>query len=94
MCATSQTNQARRPAAGDGEADAGVVQCLNGGLRGLRQHLLLADEGAVDIRYHQRDLAFFAHLRLCLFAQSKRRRARPSRASSSSAAAGPLLPAA
>ena len=85
---------ARRPTAGDGEADAGAVQRLNGGLRALRQNLLFGHERAVNIRSHQGDLASFAHLRLRVFGQARGRQARPSRASSSSAAAGPLLPAA
>src|SRR5205814_8786119 len=83
-----------RSAAGTrlGEADAGAMKRLNGSLRALRQHLLLGDERAVEIRNHG-EILRFAHLRLCVLAQSKGRHVRQSRASSSPAAVGPLLPA-
>jgi hypothetical protein len=45
------------------------------------------------VRQHQRNLALLCHRSLG-FAQSSGRQERPSRVSSSSAAAGPLLPAA
>ena len=83
----------RRPAAGDGEADAGVVQALHGVLRAFGQHLLFGDERAVHVRQHQGDLSLLCHRISPAFAQSSGRQARPSRASNSSAAAGPLPPA-
>src|SRR5262249_17923485 len=81
------------PAAGDGEADACLAQPLHGSLRTLSEHLLLIDERAVHIRQDERNLPLVCHKTLVVTSQSSGRQARPSRASSSSAAAGPFLPA-
>src|SRR6185369_1943808 len=83
---------ARRPAAGDGEADAGGVQGADGLLRSLGQYFLLVDERAVDVREYERDFLPLRHQDLAR-GQSSGRQARPSRAINSAAAAGPLLPA-
>ncbi len=74
------------------------MQAVDGGLGAFGQHLVLGDERAVDVGQDQRDLGRFCHDILGL-SRGRRaqlvsgRQARPSRASSSSAAAGPSLPA-
>src|SRR5262249_52091513 len=83
----------RRPAAGYGETDARLLQRAHRLARPLGQYLFFGDEGAIHVRQHQRNPALLCHRSLG-FAQSSGHQERPSRASSSSAAAGPLLPAA
>ena len=84
---------ARRPAAGDSEADAGGVQGSDGLLRSLRQYFLLVDERAVHVREYERNFPAAAPSRPQRRGQSSGRQARPSRAINSPAAAGPLPPA-
>ena len=69
------------------------LQCTDGVLRSLGQDLILGDECAVHIRQHEGEILRFSAIGLSGIAQSGRQ-TRPSRASSSSAAAGPVLPAA
>ena len=45
----------RRPAAGDGKTDAGIVQPLHRALRAIGQTLVVGHQGAVDVGDHQRD---------------------------------------
>ena len=52
---------ARRPAAGDGEHDAGIVQRTRRRLRRLGQHLVLGDQRAVHVRQQKADVALPAH---------------------------------
>ena len=47
---------ARRPAAGDGERNAGVVQLPDRRLRRLGQHLVLGDQRAVHVRQQKADV--------------------------------------
>jgi hypothetical protein len=44
---------ARRPTAGDSEADAGRVQGTDSILRSFRQYFLLVDERAVHVREYE-----------------------------------------
>ena len=44
-----------RAAARDGEEDAGIVQPVDGVDGGLREHLVLGDEGPVHVRQEQAD---------------------------------------
>ena len=43
----------RRPATGDGEANAGAMQALDRRLGALRQHLVFGDQRAVHVRQDQ-----------------------------------------
>src|SRR5260221_7381917 len=50
-----KTHADGRPAGDDGEADPGLVQLANRALVALRQHLVLGQQGAVDIGNNERD---------------------------------------
>ena len=52
-CIKQHGHAARWPTAGDGKADARVVQCTDGVLCALGQNLFLGDKCAVHVRQHE-----------------------------------------
>ncbi len=85
---------ARRPAARDREAQAGIVQPEHRLACALGENLVGCDQGAVDVRKHEGDLSrpFQCTRRHVGFACPMGRQRCPSRAMRSSAALGPSLP--